>query len=191
MVLSDLVQNCQKSVSTNSHKQGAIQKNIAQHPPRRRGRPKKIQIPKSPSPTQKSQELVGENSSQDKNQDLYGVLIEIKNELGEVNPVMMIYVMNTKMSDFKQSLGIEINSVKENVGKNTVVLTHLQVDFEEQLRSSVGIKTDVELNKKVLTGLKVDVSQNKVDAEQSRSILSNVKVSQEDTQNKAENLDGK
>ena len=122
--------NCQKSVSTSSHKQGAVQKKIAQHSPRRRGQPRKSKTPKTPSPIQKTPESATKSKSQDEPQDLYGVLIDIKNKLGEVKEKQELChddlcdVMDTRMSDFKQSLRIEINNVKENVGKNTVVLTH-------------------------------------------------------------------
>ena len=67
----------------------------------------------------------------------------------------------------------------------------MQVDFEDQLKSSVGIKTDIEMNKKVITSLKSEVKQNTTDVEQCKNMLSNLKTSQEATQSKMGNLDEK
>ena len=100
-------------------------------------------------------------------------------------------VMDTKMSDFKQSLGFEYNNVKEKVGKNTVVITHLQADLEQQLKSFEGNKYDVELNKEMVNGLKSHVSQNKTEIEQNRTALSDLKASPNAIQSKVGNIDEK
>ena len=202
--------NSRKSIPTKQTEP----KKSAQHPPRGRGRPRKVQNSKTLCPAQKSKTLspaqkssglaqkkstdtTVKDSSRDKPQDLFGVLIEIKNELGEVKEKQeschddLCEIMDTKMSDFKQSLGIEINSIKQNVGKNTTVLTHLQTDLEDQLRVSESTKAEVNLNKTEISDLKNDVMQNKTEIEQSKTMLADLKVSQDTAQCKVENLDVK
>ena len=177
---------CQESTNSNC----STKENPQRPAPRGRGRPRKNQGTKTSISKQKPQEPKIQNSSQNKSPDIFGVLLEIKNELGEVKEKQeschdnLCDVMDTKLSDFKQSLGLEINNVKENVGKNTNVLTHLQAEFEDQLKSFVGVKTDVELNKNVSESLKNDVELNKCK-------LSDIEASQDDTKNKVGNLNQK
>ena len=73
------------------------------------------QDPKTKNPKQKLQNLEPTTQVTPKNsQDLFGVLVEIKNELGKVKIKQetckddVCDVMVAKMSDFKQSLGTEI-----------------------------------------------------------------------------------
>ena len=73
--------------------------------------------------------------------------------------------------------------------KNKTVLTHLQNDFDKQLKSFVNVKTDVELNKNVLADLKNDVTQSNANIEQYKTVLSNLKASQNTVQDKVGNLD--
>ena len=156
-----------------------VSKKPPQHPPRGRGRPRKNQSSKAANTSQEIQNSQSKSQSKsqpDKSQDLFGVLTEIKNELGEVKDKQetchddLCKMMDTRMSDFKQSLGIEINTVKENVEENTTELTHVQAKLDVQKASLIGIKTDVD--------------QSKLD-------LSDLKNSQNTVKDKVEDLDGK
>ena len=65
----------------------------------------------------------------------------------------------------------------------------MQNDFDEQLKSFVNVKTDVELNKNVLADLKNYVTQSDANIEQNKTVLSNLKASQNTVQDKVGNLD--
>ena len=189
--------NLHESDLSSTHQTSAVPQKVAQHPPRGRGRPRKNLDPNAASSKQKSQVSVSakQDSTPTGSKDLFRVLVEIKNELGEVKIKQeackddLCEVMDTKMSDFKQSLGIEINNVKKNVEENTTALTKLQTVFDEQQNAFTGIKNDFEQSKNVMSELKNEVSQNKIGVEQNGTVLSNLETSQVATQSKVENLD--
>ena len=86
------------------------------------------------------------------------------------------------MTDFKQSLGFEFNNVKENVGKNTTVLTHVQTQLDDHQKSIVGIKTDVITCKNVLSNIKNEVNLGTTE-------VSELKLTQSTIHDKVENLE--
>ena len=126
-------------------------------PSRGRGRPRKTVI-SNVTPTGK--ETV---NTEQIPQDFRSLLMEIKDEVSTVSEKQeacredLSILMNTKMNDFKESLGKEIKNVKENIKTTTTLLSDLkesQILLGNKFENAEKMKTEVEKNSLSLSELK-------------------------------------
>ena len=141
-------------------------------PSRGRGRPRKSSTITTPTSTSKNTDQLP--------QDFRSLLLDIKCEVSTVNEKQetckndLCTLMDTKMNDFKNSVGDELTTLKTDVKNSAALLTVLQ-ESQSALSTKIevfeGLKNDVTKNSNTLTKLElsnstlnddIDVCKNKM-----------------------------